>query len=251
MNKQHEQLHLPSVNHAPQPLPCVAHAVNTGRRQMDTACSWSPYVLHEEENGDKQPTITAPARCWINDWWSERRHWSGLPVCKAWSGEDTQERDHQTDDQEHALGVLSRAVQNKRRCDNTFCKVTLIASHQSVEAIENESKARMSQSQVRALKLCMEELIPASGAKKEQTWDLVANETLSSGVSRAISVKPSVEPRETVKNKRYTTEVARFGDMGWARTHGDRDKTDRLGPHGPVKTCLDRSKKVSNEHFCG
>ena len=62
MKKQHDRLHLPSSDGAPQASSCGAQTVNTGNersgRQMNITCRI--LCSHEEQNGDKQPSVTAP-----------------------------------------------------------------------------------------------------------------------------------------------------------------------------------------------
>ena len=58
-------------------------------------------------------------------------------------------------------------------------------------------------------------------------------------------------PHETVKNQRYTDEVARFAETSWARVHGDRDDADKLGtPWGrPVEAS--QKSEVGDALLCG
>ena len=68
---------------------------------------------------------------------------------------------------------------------------------------------------------------------------------------RRFLVKPSGRTRfDTLESKRCSCGIVCFAETIWAREHGDRDKTDKLGTPWSEKIWLGDSE-ISDEHLCG
>ena len=130
-------------------------------------------------------------------------------LCASLSGETRHRIETIRHDQQHAWRSLVVQSQN-RRCDDTFCKPRRTPTPDHWEPSRTRANARSCKSGT-SLKTVPGEAIPTYGAE----WSKPAfrgSRCTQQGVSRAISVKPSVEPRETVKNNRYTSKMARLGE---------------------------------------
>ena len=136
---------------------------------------------------------------------------------RDWTGENTDVTIRH--DQEHALGGLTRAVTD-RRGHKTFLEFCHLPAIRPLKPSREPNRAAV-------------------------RWARALRLSLEGRLHRAVR-----ELRTTLKSKWCASEVLCFTETIWARTHGDRDKADKLGAPWSEDSRQGRSE-VSHEQLNG
>ena len=205
---------------------------------MHNVCSWTLFFSRREK---RRHATCHHGSGTAGSMMGDVLAYTGWNLCGhklVWWGQ-AQNRDNQTRSRA-CVEILCCAVQNKRRDDTS--QVTLNAKHRS-ETMENENKIKELQ-----IKYELWNCVRSSDFSVRCRWSKFASRSswgIQHGVSRIVSVKLSVEPREMVKNQGYTNKSARLGTRSGPK-HAGLGQSGWIGPARPRRLAEMSHKPVMN-----